>query len=82
MLTKRVQLLFDDDRYERVRREASRRNVSFAAVVREAVDAALPPRWPERAGAADVILNADPMPVPADVAALKDELRAARSHGR
>jgi len=42
-LSRRTQLLLDTDRYERVRREAARRGLSVGAVIRDAIDVALPP---------------------------------------
>lgn len=78
MLTKRVHMLFDDEQYARVAAAAKARKVSFAEIVREAVDVVLPPRWPERAGAAAAILAAEPMEVPKAVSDLKAELDTLR----
>jgi hypothetical protein len=77
MLTRRVHLLLDDERYERVATAARIRKVSVAEVVREAIDVALPPRWPDRVAAASAILAAEPMDVPDSVAELKAEIEAA-----
>ena len=78
MLTRRVHLLLDQERYNRIAAEATSRKVSFAAVVREAIDAALPPQWPDRLAAGSAILAAEPMLVPTSVGDLKAELDAAR----
>lgn len=43
MLSRRTQLLLDDQRFERVRREAERSGNSVGAVIRRAIDEALPP---------------------------------------
>lgn len=78
MLNHRLQLLLDEDRYQRLTDEARRRDISVAAVIRDAIDHAL--AWPEskaerRRRAIDAILAADPMPVPDDPGDLKREIR-------
>lgn len=75
MLDHRVQILLDDERYQRVTREARRRGVSIAAVIREALDR-LPADAEVRRTAVDAILAAEPMSVPADPAQLRRELDA------
>jgi uncharacterized membrane protein len=77
MLDHRVQILLDDERYQKVAHEAKRRGVSIAAVVREALDR-LPAKAEVRRSAIDAILAVEPMPVPADPAALRRELDVAR----
>lgn len=74
MLNRRFQILFDDEQFARVTAAAGARKISAAEVIREAVDAALPPQWPDRFSAGEAILSAAPMAVPADVADLKAEL--------
>ncbi len=82
MLTHRLHILLDEDRWQRLAREATRRQVPVAAVVREALDEALPPTDAEaRRAAADGILNAEPMPVPDDPADLKREIDEIRAGG-
>jgi hypothetical protein len=76
MLDHRVQILLDDERYQKVAREAKRRGVSIAAVIREALDR-LPADAEVRRTAIDAILAAESMPVPADPAELRRELDAA-----
>ena len=81
MLSRRMQILMDEERYERLAEEARRRKVSVAAVIRESIDIALPPRWSDRATAGAAILAAESMEVPASIAELKtelDELRGRR----
>jgi hypothetical protein len=74
MFDRRVHLLLDRERYERISAAARTRKVSVAEVVREAIDVAYPPRWPDRIAAGDAILAARPMEVPASVADLKTEI--------
>lgn len=79
MLTRRLQVLLDDARASRLEREAARRGVAVAVLVREAIDAAFPATTDDRRAAGDRILAAVPMPVP-DVAELRSEL--ADAHDR
>jgi len=85
MLTRRLQVLLDDERYDRLATEAAGRKVSVATVVREAIDRRYPSRADlrRRRAAADAVLAAEPHPVPVDPAAIRAELdkahdRAAR----
>lgn len=82
MLERRLQILLDDARYQRVAAEARHRGVSVASVIREAIDRALPATAPMRTAATERILSAPDMAVPTDPAALRaelDELRGRRS---
>lgn len=74
MLTHRLQLLLDDERYERVRDVARQRGTSVATVIREAIDRGLPAGRQRRSAAASHILAAEPMPV-ADLLTELDALR-------
>ena len=74
MLTHRLQLLLDDERYERVQALARQRGTSVATVIREAIDRGLPAAQQRRSAAARRILAAEPMPV-ADLLAELDDLR-------
>jgi hypothetical protein len=74
MLTHRLQILIDDERYERVRALARQRGTSVAAVIREALDRGLPATQQRRAAAAQRILGAAPMET-GDLLAELDELR-------
>ena len=76
MLTRRLRLRLDEERYGRLAAEARRRNVPVAVIVREAIDAALPPHAAGRTAAARAILTADPMTVSPD--ALRAELNELR----
>jgi Ribbon-helix-helix protein, copG family len=59
-LTRRLQVLIDDDRYERLRREAERTGAPIGAIVRSAIDERVgsDSGRAERRAAADRILNA------------------------
>jgi predicted DNA-binding protein len=72
MLTHRLQLLLDDERYERIHTLARQRGTSVAAVIREALDRGLPATQQRRAAAAQRILAADLMPVENLLAELDD----------
>jgi hypothetical protein len=74
MLTHRLQILIDDERYERVRALARQRGTSVATVIREALDRGLPATQRRRAAAARRILDATPMEV-GDLLTELDELR-------
>jgi hypothetical protein len=73
MHARRLQILLDEGRYERVADEARRRGVSVAAHIREAIDRGLPASATRRRAAADRILSAPDMPVPGDVSELRAE---------
>lgn len=77
MLSRRLQILIDEERYARLAERAGKRGVSVAAVIREAIDRSLPPRDERRKDAGRRILGADPMEVP-DPEELKRELEALR----
>jgi hypothetical protein len=74
MLTHRLQILIDEERYERVRALARQRGTSVATVIREALDRGLPATQQRRAAAARRILGAVPMET-GDLLAELDELR-------
>jgi hypothetical protein len=78
MLTRRLQILIDEERYERLERAAEKGHRSVAAAIREAIDLAYPSDTDEKARAAAVILSAPQIAVP-DVAELKAELETIRS---
>jgi hypothetical protein len=81
MLSHRLQLLLDDERYERIAALARQRKMSVAAVVREAIDRGLPSAPRRRVAAANRILAAEPMPVgsPAELADELADLRGRRA---
>ena len=78
MLTRRMQILIDEERYKRLERAAQKSNSSVAAAIREAIDLAYPANLDEKRKAADVILAAPQIDLP-DVEELKRELEAARA---
>ena len=78
MLTRRLQILIDEERYARLEREAGRTNRSVAAILREAIDHAYPSDAAEKRRAADAILAAQPMDIPETVEDLRRELDEAR----
>lgn len=81
MYERRLQILLDEARYRRVAARARERNTSVAAVIREAIDLALPADLAKKRAAAKAILEAEPIHVP-DVAELKAELDEIRAGGR
>ena len=80
-LERRLHLLLDEARYRRVAAAARRRGTSVAAVIREAIDEALPDDRDAKRRAAEELLAADPIPVPETVEELKREIREARTRG-
>ena len=80
-LTRRLQVLLDAERHELLLRASRERRQSVGALVREAIDRALPPAGEERRLAGRAILAAPPMPVPDDPLELKRELEEARMRG-
>lgn len=63
MLTRRTQILLDDDRYERLRERANRSGESVGALIRGAIDRLLDEDLDRRSHAAASLLAAEPMPV-------------------
>lgn len=78
---RRLQLLLDEDRYQRVAHLAGARGTSVASVIREAIDTGLPRDDARRTRAAAALLGAEEMPVPevADLLTELDELRGRRA---
>lgn len=81
-MTRRLQILLDEERHERLLRASRERRQSVGAVVRDAIDRALPGDEDRRRRAGRAILAAEPMDVPDDPAELRRELDEARSRGR
>lgn len=77
MLDHRVQILLDEERYQKIAHEAERRGVSISAVIRDAIDQ-LPADADRRRAAVAAILAAEPMEAPEDPAELRRELDTAR----
>ncbi len=65
-LARRLQLLLDDDRYERVAAEAARRGGTVSSVIREAIDIAYPMAHQTRVVAIEHLLRHDARAEPAD----------------
>jgi hypothetical protein len=80
MLSRRIQLLLDDDRYERLATEAHARGVSVASLIRRAIDGAFPPGSERRAKAIDEILSAPLVDLPPPDE-LREELEDLRGRG-
>lgn len=76
VLDHRVQLLLDEERYQKLVRVAERRGISVSAVIREAIDR-LPADAEARRAAIAAILAAEPMDLPEDPTELRRELDAA-----
>jgi plasmid stability protein len=62
-LTRRTQLLLDNDLHRRLRETAAQRGISMGALIREALDEKLSHVHDDRARAIDKLLAAEPMPV-------------------
>jgi plasmid stability protein len=62
-LTRRTQLLLDDELHRRLRDTAAERGISMGALIREAIDEKLSRVHDVRARAIDKLLAAEPMPV-------------------
>ncbi|MDQ3151765.1 MAG: ribbon-helix-helix domain-containing protein [Actinomycetota bacterium] len=75
-MTRRLQVLLDEDRYARLEKEAARRGTSVATLVREAIDAKFPGWGLTRAEAARQILDGEPLEV-GDWEDLKEEILTA-----
>jgi hypothetical protein len=73
MLTHRLQVLIDDERYKRLQNEAERRDVPVAVIVREAIDTFVPTHLEERRRALEHLLQAVPIDVPDDPTEIKRE---------
>lgn len=79
MVTRRIQVLLDDERYEHVTSLARQRRVPVTEVIREAIDRGLGAAQCRRSAAARRILEAHDMPVPGP-AQLRAELDDIRGH--
>jgi predicted transcriptional regulator len=73
MLSRRLQILLDDEQYARLESYAKERRLSVGAAVREAIDKAIPSEAARRRAAARAILAAEPMRV-GSIEELKKEL--------
>ena len=80
MLERRLQILLDEARYQRVAAVAKARGVSVASVIREAIDRGVPSEDARRTAAARTLLDAPDMPVPGldELRGELDQLRSRR----
>ncbi|KAA0274449.1 MAG: antitoxin [Acidobacteria bacterium] len=76
-LDRRLQVLIDQDRHDRLAAIAERRGVSVASVVREAIDRGLPDLADRKDRAARRLLDSPDMPVP-EPPELREELERLR----
>ncbi|HEV2954349.1 MAG TPA: antitoxin [Candidatus Dormibacteraeota bacterium] len=76
MLDHRLQILLDHERFEKLSKVAQIRGLSVAAVIREAIDRAVPSaeELVRRETALTALLAAPPIPVPDDPALVRHEL--------
>lgn len=79
MLERRLQVLIDDARYRRLVRASREQKKSVSAIIRDAIDFALPSDRAKKKAALDAILAADPIPVPGTVEELKAEIAEGRA---
>ncbi|MDQ3090213.1 MAG: antitoxin [Actinomycetota bacterium] len=79
-LERRLQVLIDEERHQRITAVARERGVSVGAVVREALDRGLPDPQSRRRAAGERLLEAADMavPEPPDLRAELEELRGRR----
>jgi hypothetical protein len=82
MLERRLQILLDDARYRRLTAAAHERKTSVAAVVRDAIDQALPADLEKKRAAWEELKQAEPIPLPETVEELKRELDEIRGGSR
>jgi len=77
MMTRRLQILLDEERYRRVADSAAKRKVSVATVIRDAIDRGLAEPANAKADAARRLLAADLVPAPSveELRAELDDLR-------
>jgi hypothetical protein len=76
-LERRVHILLDEARYQRIAAAAKERNSSVGAVIRDAIDKAVPAESARRRAAAERILSMPPVPMPGPQE-LKGELEEIR----
>jgi Ribbon-helix-helix protein, copG family len=72
-LTRRTQILLDEERYVRLEERAQRTGASVGALIRQAIDVAYPGALSDRERAGQELLDAEPIPV-ADWPELKRDL--------
>ena len=80
-MNRRLQIVIDEQRYRRLVARARERDTSVSALIREAIDVAIPDDLAKKRAAAKAILEAEPVPVPETIEELKAELDEARGGG-
>ncbi len=80
-VTRRLQILIDEERYARLEREARRSHRSVAAAIREAIDRTYPPDLEAKERHWIDYLSAAPMEVPETVEKLKRQIEEATAAG-
>jgi hypothetical protein len=78
MFERRLQILIDEPRFRRVATAARLRSTSVSAVIRDAIDMALPGDLEKKRAAWDDLQKAEPIPLPDTVEELKAEIRDSR----
>lgn len=77
MLSRRLQILVDEERYRRLAGRAQKDGRSVAALIRDAIDQAFPPSGPHKSKAVAMITSAEGMEV-GDLDRLREELENLR----
>lgn len=80
-MERRLQILLDEERYQRVAARARERRMSVGAVIREAIDRSIPTAAAHRRAAGRRILAAPKMQLP-DPEELERELDEIRAGGK
>ena len=78
MFDRRLQILIDEPRFRRLTTAARLRKVSVSAVIRDAIDQALPGDLEKKRAAWEELKKAKPIPLPDTVEELKAEIRESR----
>lgn len=78
MFDRRLQILIDEPRFRRLATAARLRKVSVSAVIRDAIDQALPGDLEKKRAAWEELQKAKPIPLPKTVKELKAEMRESR----
>ena len=78
MFDRRLQILIDEPRLRRLAAAARLRRTSVSAVIRDAIDQALPADLEKKRGAWEELQKAKPISLPKTVRELKAEIRESR----
>lgn len=82
MLARRLQVLIDDERHERLRREAERTGAPMGELVRRAIDREYPAAADRKAAAGEYVLGLEPPPGPEPDWEVQKDTLAERDRGR